>query len=78
MTRPLPFVFSQSVERKGPYSAWYIFHNPHFCETDERKLLSKMLISPDLFFTFRILNKTVIRILTQNDVNFKCKLIHRK
>ena len=29
-------------------------------------------------FILRTLNKTVIRILTQNDVNFKRKLFHRK
>ena len=30
------------------------------------------------FTKFRTLNKTVIRILTQNDVFFKCKLFCRK
>ena len=56
----------------------YMFHNPHFCETHSRKLQSKMLISPNLFLFLETLSKPVIRILTQNDVNFKCLLFHRK
>ena len=32
MTRPLPFIFSQSAARNGPYSVWYIFHTSYLCE----------------------------------------------
>ena len=39
MTCPLPFIFRQSVARNGPFSAWYIFHNPHFCETHSHNLM---------------------------------------
>ena len=33
MTRLLPFDFSQSVGRNGPYSVRYIFHTSHFLES---------------------------------------------
>ena len=55
MTRQLPFVFSQSVAREGPYLAWYILHNPHFCETHFHNLVrgnwqSKMLFHQIYFY----------------------------
>ena len=82
MTRPLPFGFSQSVARNGPYSVWYIFHTSHFFESIPITWWEEIAVRNVNFskcsFIFRTLKKTVIRILTQNDVNFKFQLFHRK
>ena len=70
MTRPLPF------------DAWYIFHNPSFVRliliTWWEEIAVQNVNFGKFIFILRTLNKTVIRILTQNDVNFKRKLFHRK
>ena len=79
MTRTLPFNFSQSVARNGPYSVWNIFHNSHFFESIPITWWEEIAVRNVNFtkFIFRTLKKTVIRILTQN-VNFKFQLFHRK
>ena len=42
MTRPLPFGFSQSVARNGPYSLWHIFHTMENCLDHSRKMMREM------------------------------------
>ena len=82
MTRPLPFVFSQSDAREGPYSAWYMLHNTHFSRlipiTWWEEIAVRNVNFTKFNFIFRTLDNTVIRIPTQNDVNFNFSLFHWK
>ena len=71
MTRLLPFVFSQSDARKGPYFVWNTSHKSHLFKIASHSLQSKMLISPSFNFIFKILKKIVITVFAQSNINFK-------